>query len=544
MAPIGKETLKKILGEIPLTAELYWLLRQRGKGLNSRFSLRHVHEKSQELCAAAATLRSGKALGKNIYLFATLHYWIEMASLLGMGLASDGHRVTLGFLPYSDWKTPINRFDLRRQDVYTRKVLGELKEFVDPVSFIQVRQNLSLPEGLLSAVQEVTLYDIQYSSQVEEIDETTPLYQLRLERNTHAAIAAYNWLKAGKPDQLILPNGTIQEFGIVYRVARFLKIPVTTYEFSEQRQRIWLAQNDEVMRQNTNSLWEGRSDHILSEPQLERIKALFASRQQGALWENFTRRWQGGPGKGAAQVRAELNLDSRPVVLLATNVVGDSLTLGRQVFSRTMTEWISRTVQYFAGREDIQLVIRVHPGEMLLKGVSIADVIHQVLPRLPEHIHLVAAKDKTNTYDLIEAANLGLVYTTTVGMEMALSGVPVIVSGNTHYRNRGFTVDPDSWVNYFKVLGQMLEQPESHTLSRKQVEDAWRYAYYFYFEFPRPFPWHLWRIAEDYAAHPLETVFLAESLAQCGDTFRYLAGEVMDWKAIPSREGACKEQGE
>ena len=47
-------------------------------------------------------------------------------------------------------------------------------------------------------------------------------------------------------------------------------------------------------------------------------------------------------------------------------------------------------------------------------------------------------------HDLVETAGLGLVYTTTVGLEMAMSGVPVIVIGQTHYRGKGFSLDPDS----------------------------------------------------------------------------------------------------
>ena len=168
----------------------------------------------------------------------------------------------------------------------------------------------------------------------------------------------------------------------------------------------------------------------LTPDQLERMRALFMARQRGALWENFARLWQDTPAEGGDKARAALGLDSRPVVLLATNVLGDSLTLGRQVFSQSMAEWISRTVQYFAGRPDVQFVIRVHPGEVLTHGLSMVDVVKQVLPKLPEHIRLIGPKDKVNTYDLIEVADVGLVYTTTVGMEMAMYGVPVIVSGS------------------------------------------------------------------------------------------------------------------
>ena len=47
------------------------------------------------------------------------------------------------------------------------------------------------------------------------------------------------------------------------------------------------------------------------------------------------RRWQGVPSEGGEKVRPALGLDERPIVLLATNVIGDSLTLGRQVFSNS-----------------------------------------------------------------------------------------------------------------------------------------------------------------------------------------------------------------
>jgi hypothetical protein len=87
----------------------------------------------------------------------------------------------------------------------------------------------------------------------------------------------------------------------------------------------------------------------LSPEQLDRMRSLFMARQRGALWENFARLWQDTPAEGGEKARAALGLDERPVVLLATNVLGDSLTLGRQVFSQSMAEWISRTVQYFHG---------------------------------------------------------------------------------------------------------------------------------------------------------------------------------------------------
>ncbi len=109
-------------------------------------------------------------------------------------------------------------------------------------------------------VEKVTDYDVQYTMQTEAVDKTSEIYKLRLERNTRIARTAHAWIKNGQPDVVVIPNGTIIEMGVVYRMAKMLNIPVVTYEFGDQRDRIWIAHNDEVMRQNTDELWEGKKD--------------------------------------------------------------------------------------------------------------------------------------------------------------------------------------------------------------------------------------------------------------------------------------------
>ncbi len=532
-AAAGKDVVKEILGQIPFTVELYWLLRQRGRSLNSHFSLRHLQEALPELVKDTLELRKSAPAGKKIFIFATLHYWIEHAALTGISLSAQGHDVTLGYLAQSDWQKPISRFDLRRQDLYARKVLNLAEPVLKSVSFVSTRIPFApVSDEINKIVELVSEFDTQYSLQVEEVDHDSDVYQLRRERNEEAALAAYSFLKENKPDVVIVPNGTIQELGIVYRVARLLKIPVVTYEFGDQRQRIWVAQNTEVMRQDTDALWRARQNTPLRDEELERLRSMLVARQHGAMWENFARQWQGSPTTGGENARKELGLDERPVVLLATNVLGDSLTLGRHLFSKTMGEWISRTVQYFAGRPDVQLVIRVHPGEVLTHGTSMVKVVHEVFPKLPEHIRLIAPTEKVNTYDLIEVADVGLVYTTTVGLEMAMGGVPVIVAAHTHYRNRGFTLDPDTWVTYYKTLGQVLQDPGSHRLNRQQVEKAWQYAYRWFFEFPLPYPWHLVRMWDDYKTHPLKNVVGPERDTEFDATFQYLTGEPINWAPV------------
>ena len=532
MANSRKETLKKILGEIPLTAELYWLVRQKGKPISTRFSLQRLHQTLPEMVEQLNHVKINKENSKKVFIFASLHYWIEQATITALGLAGSGNEVTLGYYPYGDWFTDQTKFDLRRQNVYAQKVLEQVEPYVTPISFLTYRAPyIPLPEALQKAVEEVTIFDTQYTLQIEDVKKEWPTYQFRYKRNFEAARSIYDWLRNNRPNVVVVPNGTVQEFGIVYRVARFLKIPVVTYEFSDQRDAFWMGLNQEIMRQDTSAMWEAEKDSPFTTEQKKRIQAVFESRRGAKVTENFTRKWQNLPTQGASLVKETLKLDDRPIVLLATNVLGDSLTLGRQVFSKTMADWVSRTILYFIGRPDVQLVIRIHPGEILTREYSMVDVVRQTLPELPEYIHVIHPEEKINTYDLIDIADLGLVYTTTVGMEMSLQGIPVIVAGNTHYRNRGFTYDPDSWVDYFKVLSSILSNPKNHRLPKEKIEMAWKYAYHFFFTFPRPFPWHV-KLWQDYEDHTIEKVFNAEGRRKYSDTFRQLTGEPIDWTKV------------
>ena len=197
-----------------------------------------------------------------------------------------------------------------------------------------------------------------------------------------------------------------------------------------------------------------------------------------------------------------------------------------------MTEWLQRSVQYFAGRSDAQLLVRIHPGERYLKGPSVAEVVKAALPQIPDHIRLIEADAPVNTYDLVEIADLGLAYTTTVGMEMAMSGVPVILGGRTHYRGKGFTLDPNGWDENYGLIEQGLHKPGDNRLNSEQVELAWNYAYRFFFEYPCPFPWHLLDFWEELEAWPVSRLLSSEGREAFAATFDQLVGEPRSYAVI------------
>ena len=539
------KTLRNFLGELPLAAELDYSLRHasRNRARKDHYNLHRLEKSLPALAKVAAPFAASAPRGKKILFFATLHYWIEQSAVISLALAGLGHKVTLLTLPYSEWHKQMDRLTQRQRALHTRDALAGLDPLVEHASFLDLKPASVLPASLQADVEQVSLWDAQYTLMREEVDmrdaSDRALYHLRLERNGFAARAALAWMQANKPDVALIPNGLILEMGIVFRVARHLGIPAVTYEFNDQREQIWLAQNSSIMQQDTDYLVEARCKLPMTDAMFKRVADLENARRGARVWGKSKRLWQYVSSQGADAIRNTLHLDSRPVVMLAANVLGDSLTLGRDLFADSMTEWITKTVRFFANRPEasaersrsVQMVIRVHPGETLVpKAKSMGQVVREALPSLPDHIHVIGAADKVNTYDLIEIADLGLAYTTTVGLETAMNGTPVISCGQTHYRGRGFTIDPASWDEYFAALERVLSDLPAHRLSESQTAAAWNYAYRFFFEYPRPFPWRLMNFWDDLQAWPLEKVLSAEGRAEFGDTFKFLVGEPFTWK--------------
>jgi capsule polysaccharide modification protein KpsS len=175
--------------------------------------------------------------------------------------------------------------------------------------------------------------------------------------------------------------------------------------------------------------------------------------------------------------------------VLFTNLTWDSAVIGQEVAFPGIREWLEAAVEAFALRSEHELIIRIHPAEVKLPGKQTREplgvFLQERFPVLPPNVRLITADDPTSSYPLMESADVGLVYTSTTGLELALHGTPIVVAGRTHYRDKGFTVDVSSPHEFEEALDRMLQDPG---VSAPDVELARRYAYLFFFRAPLPSP--------------------------------------------------------
>lgn len=534
----ARAALKALLGALPLAAEASQWLKPGHAAPIGGYSLDQLEKAIPGWMASAERARRSAdgRLPRKLLVIGYLKWWMEYAAALALVLAGMGNEVTIGHLPFRRWNQEVPPFDVRRQRIYLQRLLARLSPIVGNRD-LSLGGPSELPPALQKDIEDLSRIDAQYTLLRERLDlrpgtGDRALYDLRLKRNRAAAAAAWGLFARQRFDAVIIPNGSVLEFGAIYRAARRAGTRVVTYEFGEQRDRMWLAQDAEVMLLDTTELWDARKDDLLTERERREIESLYTARRGGTNPDAFDRSWQMGVSQGAQKAQKQLGLDlARPVVLLCTNVVGDSLSLGREIFSDGMAGWLAMTVRHFAARPEAQLVVRVHPGESFGTADPSVEIVHASVPQLPAHVVLVPPESPVNTYDLVELAHLGLVYTTTAGIEMAMNGVPVVVAGRTHYRERGFTHDPSTAEDYLAAIDDLLRRPSGRRLEPEKVDLAWRYAHRFFFEYPFPFPWHSYHFWEDVGLHPPGWVLEGENREGLEATLSALAGAPIDWRA-------------
>src|SRR5688572_26669858 len=190
---LNKTSLRNFIGELPLAAELDYTLRQKNRARKDHYNLSRLGKSLPLAVSQVPPIAQKAAPGKKILFFATLHYWIEQATYISLTLAGLGHKVTLMTLPYSEWHKEMDKLTQKQRGLHTRDALSSLNPLLEHVSFLDLKPAPVLPATLKSDVEEISLWDAQYTLMREEVDmnkaSDRALYDLRIKRNTFAALA-------------------------------------------------------------------------------------------------------------------------------------------------------------------------------------------------------------------------------------------------------------------------------------------------------------------------------------------------------------------
>ncbi len=286
------------------------------------------------------------------------------------------------------------------------------------------------------------------------------------------------------PDRVVVLNGLFFAEQILMQVATRRGIPVTTYERGFMPDS-WIFRHDEIACEfRIAGEFREVADTPLNETENRRLDEYLDSRVSGS--SDNQQYWPRLEARREAIVE-QLGLDpAKPVVAAFSNITWDSAVQDHDIAFDDMFDWLEQTVGFFAGRDDAQLVIRIHPAEVRLQNQESAEGVAEILARrlggIPPGVTIVPASSDLSSYTLGEMSRCVLVYTSSVGLEFATAGRQVVVAGETHYRGLGFTHDVEDGSEYAGMLEQLLStEPE-----QPDIEPARRYAHYFFFRFMVP----------------------------------------------------------
>ncbi len=267
--------------------------------------------------------------------------------------------------------------------------------------------------------------------------------------------------------------------GLIGEVCRQMKVRVVN-ECAAYRRKTFIFSHGETYHHT-----------LMSEPVSKWENIAWDARLETELMDYLKSRWYGtrdwvwfqeNPVEDLNVIKQELGADfSRPCIGLLTNVMWDAqLHYPANAFP-SMLAWVLQTIDYFSRRPELQLIIRVHPAEIL--GVvpsrqPIIDEIKKAFPSLPGNIFIVPPESKASTYTVMMQCDAAIIYGTKTGVELSCMGIPVIVAGEAWVRNKGITIDASSTEDYIKILDKL---PLKQRLDEATVKRARKYAYHFFF---------------------------------------------------------------
>lgn len=488
-------------------------------------SWRHLDRWVEELDQSRRSLNTDVSPSQPILFFAIYPQWIDYSLAIATLLTGKG--VSIDFR----WMGEMTPLSSRRRPV--RESFWQRQAEKKSTSFSHARLSLQsldqtepapLEDLMRNCAEYQSRIDVSYLSQKERVDIIgNPLdrqiFTERYERNLVAIRRVVAAFRRKPHSRLLLGNGGVLEFGAIYRYFQAAGVPVTTFESVDIRSKIWISHHESVVRADTSGLWKADEPHVVDAERRERILRIMKTRQTPES-NNLVIPYQKALPSSARSIRKQLHLDDRrPTVLICPNVPFDAVFYsgGRQVFSG-MWEWLVESCRELAQRSDCQVVVRCHPAEPYYDTKETARaLLDEFLPSLPEHFHIVSPTDRISTYSIMEVTDLGVVFASTTGLEMALRGIPVVCGNpSQHYNRKGFTIDPDTREEFFGAIDRVLKNAGEARLTDRQMELAYCYADLYFNHWYRRFPWQAQSLWSDMKAWPMNRILSAEGEIEFG----------------------------
>lgn len=427
-------------------------------------------------------------------------YHLYTESLIALGLKKRGHDIFFviddNILPIHELKKIGNEknwdYEAERDFFFAEKFLDKLGLDFIKISELVRDVNKLRYEKKYDSILEATLLK---HYKIGLIDNTLPLIRKKTElikkaisitEHVGKCIAQLN------PDKVIMSHGIYSTWGPPFQILTKKKIDVLVHGRGKRKNSKVFNWNKTGDSWNIDEEWDKIKTKKLNSNEINDLAKYLDSRilhRDDVFVYNF------GENLSNDETFKLLKLDpEKPVYTLFTNVLWDAASAQREIAFKNPIEWVIETIKWFKTNPEKQLIVKIHPAEVIIgTNMPFYDIIlSKVNP--PSNVRIIKPSEKVNSWSIYNISELGIVHTTTVGMEMPLVNRPCIVVSKTHYRNKGFTIDVNSKEDYFKALKNF--NPQSINYKKNKIQ-ALKYAYLIFIRYQIPFNYFFEEISTD-----------------------------------------------
>ncbi len=320
---------------------------------------------------------------------------------------------------------------------------------------------------------------------------TRALYQRYIAGGAVIASALDSLFVHERPDAMLLFNGRMAPTRIALELAKQHGIRTITEERGFTPGHMRLVENTHCLDpQPFYALCQAWKDTPLIQDELEAVRDVLERHLSGSGHEmsHFA-----APTLGPADLRDRLGLDrEKQLAVLFTSSTdephGQPEATG--CFDH-QHDWVHATIEAVRSKPEWHLVVRTHPNTGGKRSVGTNQDEMQFVESLtqshPDNVSIVQPADDVSSFDLMQAADFGLVWHSSIGLEMAALGRPVLRAGRYWFRDADFMQSPNDPTTYASALEGLLREPSTPN-SIDHAIAAWRFAYCWFFRQSIDFP--------------------------------------------------------
>lgn len=289
-----------------------------------------------------------------------------------------------------------------------------------------------------------------------------------------------------EPDAVFMLNGRFFSHRVVFELARANNIRVLTHErgMTDQTLRFW---NNETAHRSDGhrKIWGAWKDIPLTIAEIHELAQLLTDREAG---RNIGHKSFRHAPTNSSQIFKALNIPgNKSIISLFPSSTDETAALAPRNEVMNQFDWMRRTAAFFSDKDRYHLVIRLHPnldGQYGKNASFYRKFEETVQPFLPLNASIVWPKDDLNSFALARASQACLVFSSTMGVDIACLGKPVLMCSHSLRSGHSWSLSLEFEQEYEFQLAQLLRLKNSAV----RMRDAFRFAHFYYLRRSIKFP--------------------------------------------------------